>query len=158
MLNAKGQRCVNELGRRDHVSNAMLQGKAGPYRLVLNKKASDEILWHCKHYVGRGLMKQFPTGEALAKEMGISVKALQETFQQYNADAAAGGKADAYGKKVFRNTPFDVKDSFFAAIITPVVHYTMGGLRVNERTHVLDEEEGIPGLPTMRERRQVVYG
>lgn len=159
MLNAKGERFVNELGRRDHVSNAMLKGNAGPYRLLLNKKASDEILWHCKHYVGRGLMKHFPSGDALAEDMGISPKALQETFKKYNA-AAAAGKPDEYDKKTFRNAPFDIKDSFYAALITPVVHYTMGGLKVNEKTHVLDQKTGkaIPGLYCAGEAAGGVHG
>lgn len=56
----------------------------GPFRLVLNSKASKEIEWHCKHYVGRGLMKKFETGEDLAKEMGIPVSKLAATFDTYN--------------------------------------------------------------------------
>lgn len=44
----------------------------GPYRLILNSKASKEIEWHCKHYVGRGLMKFYPKGDDLAKDMGIT--------------------------------------------------------------------------------------
>ena len=34
-----------------------------PYRLILNKAASDEIIWHCKHYTGRGVMKFYASGE-----------------------------------------------------------------------------------------------
>ena len=33
-----------------------LQSKP-PFRLFLNKAASDEIVWHCKHYTGRGVMR-----------------------------------------------------------------------------------------------------
>jgi len=49
----------------------MYKNKA-PFRLVLNSKASKEIEWHCKHYVGRGLMKSFKSGVELAQEMGIT--------------------------------------------------------------------------------------
>lgn len=35
-----------------------LAKKKYPVRLVLNGEASREIEWHCKHYVGRGLMKR----------------------------------------------------------------------------------------------------
>jgi hypothetical protein len=69
-----------------------------PIRLVLNGKASKEIEWHCKHYVGRGLMKRFDTGEALAKEMGITPSVLKKTFDDYNTSART--KKDPYGKKV----------------------------------------------------------
>mgnify|MGYP002712094571 CR=1 FL=1 len=71
LINADGERFCDELGRRDYVSGEMAKGK-GPFRLVLNKKASTEIEWHCKHYIGRGLMKKFNSGVDLAKEMGIS--------------------------------------------------------------------------------------
>ena len=65
---------------------------------MLNGQASSEIEWHCKHYVGRGLMKRFESGEALAKEMGLSPDALKKTFDDYNAIVKA--KKDPFGKKV----------------------------------------------------------
>jgi hypothetical protein len=33
--------------------------------------------------------------------------------------------------------PVEFSDSFNVAIITPVIHYTMGGLKVDEHAHVL---------------------
>jgi hypothetical protein len=65
---------------------------------VLNGKASSEIEWHCKHYVGRGLMKRLDSGEALAKEIGIDASALKKTFDDYNTSAKT--KKDPFGKKV----------------------------------------------------------
>lgn len=66
--------------------------------MILNGQASSEIEWHCKHYVGRGLMKRFDSGEALAKEMGIKPEYLKKTFDTYNAGVKA--KKDPFGKKV----------------------------------------------------------
>jgi flavocytochrome c len=144
LLNAEGKRFADELGRRDYVTGEMNNQK-GPFRLVLNSKASKEIEWHCKHYVGRGVMLQFPTGAALAKEMGITEKALQETFEKYNAVAKSG--KDEFGKKFFHNTPFDVKDQFHVALVTPVVHYCMGGLQISPDAAVLNKQnKPIAGL------------
>merc|ERR1712100_198874 len=81
------KRFANELGRRDYVTGEMWKNKA-PFRLVLNKKASDEIIWHCKHYTGRGVMKYYETGEALAKDMGVTLDTLIETHA-IHATAAA---------------------------------------------------------------------
>jgi hypothetical protein len=67
---------------------------------VLNGAASKEIEWHCKHYVGRGLMKRFDSGDAFAKEMGIPSAQLKKTFDAYNQ--AAKTKKDPFGKKVRR--------------------------------------------------------
>jgi hypothetical protein len=57
-----------------------MQANKGPFRLILNTAASKEIEWHCKHYVGRGLMVKFKSGSDLAKEMGISADKLNKTF------------------------------------------------------------------------------
>lgn len=52
-----------------------------PVRLVLNSTSSKEIEWHCKHYVGRGLMKRFNNGNELAKEIGVSPEVLKKTCE-----------------------------------------------------------------------------
>lgn len=70
LLDANGKRFCDELGRRDYVTGEMNRNK-GPFRLVLNGKSSQAIEWHCKHYVGRNIMKKFESGADLAKEMGI---------------------------------------------------------------------------------------
>jgi len=43
-------------------------------------------------------MKRFDSGEALAKDIGISPSALKKTFDEYNTSART--KKDPYGKKV----------------------------------------------------------
>lgn len=65
---------------------------------MLNGKASKDIEWHCKHYVGRGLMKRLASGEALAKEFGLSPDVLKKTFEDYNTSVRT--KKDPFGKKV----------------------------------------------------------
>merc|ERR1719262_290794 len=82
IFNKDGKRFANELGRRDYVTGEMWKNKA-PFRLVLNKAASTEIEWHCKHYTGRGVMKFYENGKKLADDMGIDVKVLVEEHQQH---------------------------------------------------------------------------
>merc|ERR1712066_565347 len=72
----------NELGRRDYVTGEMWKNKP-PFRLALNKAASEEIHWHCKHYTGRGVMKFYESGQALAQDMGISVSVLESTMEAH---------------------------------------------------------------------------
>ena len=86
LLDNTGLRFCDELGRRDYVTGEMNKNGKFPIRLVLNGQASKEIEWHCKHYVGRGLMKRFESGEALAKEMGIKTEVLKKTcaFSPYS--------------------------------------------------------------------------
>ena len=129
LLDGNGKRFCDELGRRDYVSGEMNKGK-GPFRLILNGKASKEIEWHCKHYVGRGIMKRFNSGEEVAREIGVSPSTLAQTFADYNR--AAQTQSCPYGKKFFHNLPLEMNDTtFHVAIVTTVVHYTMGGLAIN---------------------------
>jgi hypothetical protein len=44
---------------------------------------------------------------------------------------------DPWGKKFFANMPIEENDDFHVSIITPVIHYTMGGLKVDEHARVL---------------------
>ncbi|KAL3901655.1 MAG: hypothetical protein SGCHY_000430 [Lobulomycetales sp.] len=155
LLTADGVRFADELGHRDYVTGEMWKNK-GPFRLVLNSKAGKEIEWHCKHYMGRGLMKHFKSGAELAKEMGVPVATLADTFAKYNAVATS--KKDPYGKKFFRNTPFDVADNFWVAIVTPVLHFTMGGINIDEHSNVLSPNGAVPGLFACGEVAGGVHG
>jgi len=155
IIDADGRRFCDDLGRRDYVSGEMFKNKA-PFRLVLNSKASKEIEWHCKHYNGRGLMKFYKTGAELAADMKCDPKVLAKTFADYTH--FANTKSDPWGKKFFPNMPVEFSDSFNVAIITPVIHYTMGGLKVDEHAHVLGPKGPIKGLYAAGEVMGGVHG
>lgn len=157
LLDNKGQRFCNELGRRDYVTGEMWNNKAGPYRLVLNGKASKEIEWHCKHYVGRGLMKRFESGEQFAAELGVSPAVLKKTFDEYNVVAKAG--TDKWGKKYFHNMPFTMNEVFHVAIVTPVIHYCMGGIQIDVNSNIVREDgSALEGLYAAGEVAGGVHG
>jgi len=155
LIDANGKRFADELGHRDYVTGEMWKNK-GPFRLVLNGAAAKEIEWHCKHYMGRGLMKHFKTGADLAKEMGIDVAVLDKTFSDYNGFAK--NKNDPFGKKFFHNMPVEVKDQFHVAIVTPVVHYCMGGLEIDDQSRVIAKAGPIQGLFACGELGGGVHG
>merc|ERR1711866_42532 len=160
VFDANGKRFANELGRRDYVTGEMWKNKP-PFRLCLNKAASDEIIWHCKHYTGRGVMKFYESGEALASDMGVPLSVLEEEHEKHFQAAKKqekdpdGGSFPAYpsgktwdepsgktgsGKKFFHNIipGSAVKtEPFYVAIITPVIHYCMGGLEIDAESRCL---------------------
>merc|ERR1711874_483802 len=84
-----------------YVTGEMWKNKP-PFRLCLNKAAGEEIIWHCKHYTGRGVMKYYESGADLAKDMGVPLKTLEDEHEQhYQASQKAakdpeGGKWPAY--------------------------------------------------------------
>ena len=159
-MNSKGERFSDELGHRDYVSGKLWEQKeAGnwPIRLVLNSKASKVLDFHTRHYSGRGLMKKM-SGKELAKEIGCGEAALQKTFADYN-DIAAGKKKDPEGKKFFHNLPFGVDDTFHVSVMEPVLHFTMGGIEINDKSEVLNQEhKPFEGLYACGELAGGVHG
>ncbi|KAL2885327.1 Fumarate reductase [Ceratocystis lukuohia] len=142
LLNADGDRFCDELGHRDYVSGMMWKEKAKnkfPIRLVLNSKASNVLDFHTRHYSGRGLMRKM-TGKELAKEIGCSPEHLQKTFKTYNT-YASGKEKDPWNKKFFHNVPLDIDDDFHVALMEPVLHFTMGGVEINDKSQVLNQEK-----------------
>merc|ERR1711992_88642 len=182
VLDAAGNRFANELGRRDYVTGEMWKNKP-PFRLCLNKAASEEIIWHCKHYTGRGVMKFFESGQALAEDMGIPIGTLEQTHDEHYQAAKKtekdpdGGSFPAYpsgkswdaasgktgsGKKFYHNIipGSAVKTQpFYVAIITPVIHYCMGGLEIDVNSAVVSSNgKAIAGLYAAGEVAGCVHG
>ena len=60
------------LGKRDYVTGGVWKNKP-PFRLALNKAASDDTAWQCKHYTGRGVMKLHEFGAAFVETVGVPV-------------------------------------------------------------------------------------
>lgn len=160
LLNADGDRFCDELGHRDYVSGMMWKEKDKgkfPIRLVLNSKASKVLDFHTRHYSGRGLMRKM-TGKELAREIGCSPDHLQGTFRTYNA-IADGKQKDPWGKKFFHNMPLDVDDDFHVALMEPVLHFTMGGVEINDKAQVLNQDkQPFDGLFACGELAAGVHG
>merc|ERR1719398_537537 len=108
-------------------------------------------------------MKFYPSGEALAQDMGVPLSVLEKTHEEhYQAEKDPnGGSWNAYpsgkswdeasgktgsGKKFYHNIiPGSAvkKEEFYVAIITPVIHYCMGGLEIDKEGAVI----GKSGAP-----------
>jgi len=181
VLDKNGKRFANELGRRDYVTGEMWKNSP-PFRLCLNKAASDEIVWHAKHYTGRGVMKFYESGKALAEDMGIPVQVLVDTHQAHYEAAKKqekdpeGGPFPAYpsgktwdeasgktgsGKKFYHNIIDGAAvptEPFYVAIITPVIHYCMGGLECTVDAECIDKDGKIPGLYVAGEAAGGIHG
>lgn len=160
LLNNKGERFVDELQHRDFVSGEMWKQKdAGlwPIRLILNSKASNTLDFHTRHYSGRGLMKKM-TGKQLAEDIGCGEGALNKTFAAYNK-YANGEEQDPFKKKFFHNFPVEVNDDFHVAVMEPVLHFTMGGIEIDEHAQCLNpEHKPFDGLFVCGELAGGVHG
>jgi len=65
----------------------------------------------------------------------------RSTLSAYDQDAARG--SDAWGKLYFHNTPFTDDGPYYAGLVTPVIHYCMGGVAISADGSVL-REDGAP--------------
>merc|ERR1719429_946735 len=121
---------------------------------------------------------------ALAKDMGVDIGVLEETHEEHYQAAKKtekdpdGGSWPAYpsgkswdeasgktgsGKKFYHNIipgSAVAKEEFYVAIITPVIHYCMGGLEIDVDSAVLSASTGvaIPGLYAAGEVAGGVHG
>ena len=101
-------------------------------------------------------MKRFEGGEALAKEFGLPPSVLMKNFEDYNQSVRS--QKDPFGKKFFQGE-WKYDDFFHVAIMTPVLHYTMGGLEVDPEARVLDKSSRpVPGLFAAGEVAGGVHG
>ncbi|CAE8636831.1 unnamed protein product [Polarella glacialis] len=182
IVNADGRRFVNEFGRRDYIVEQLWKNKP-PFRLLLNKAGTAQIPWHCEHYARLGVMKYYPSGEELARDMGVPLSVLEATHESHYQAALqteddpdggpwpafpsgrswdeASGKTGA-GKRFFHNALPGSKvkeEPFYVAMVTPVIHYCMGGLQIDSEAAVLTSEGlPIPGLFAAGETTGGVHG
>ena len=102
------------------------------------------------------------TGKELAKEIGCGEAALDKSFQNYNAIAEGKEKDQAdpeHPKKYFHNGPMNIDDTFHVAVMEPVLHFTMGGMEINDKAQVLNsEKKPFEGLFACGELAGGVYG
>jgi hypothetical protein len=61
--------------------------------------------------------------------LGFQPDRLLSTLSEYSA--AAGVGIDSFQKSAFPVSSFDPNEALFVAQITPVIHYTLGGIQVS---------------------------
>merc|ERR1711920_841855 len=64
-----------------------------------------------------------------------------------------------WGKKFFHNLPLDIEDSFHVAIVTPVIHYCMGGMKIDADAQALKADDKVlDGLYSAGEAAGGIHG
>jgi len=145
LLNQEGKRFVNELTTRDTVARAILSQPGAQALLLLGQDSAQRFgMPAIDFYCARGLMTKAATVEEAAAGIGITAAALTMELEAYNAAARTGN--DALGKHVFPAT-VDTTGPLFLARVVPVIHYTMGGARIDTDGRVLKADGSpVPGL------------
>jgi len=159
LLNQDGHRFVNELGHRDDVTSAE-RGQKGKIRLVLNDVAIKEggVEPHVRMYTNFfKVLKPYNNSYELAKDMGIDVNNLIDTYDTYNESAKKGWCPS--GKPRFPGAPYKADQPLRVGFVEPVLHYVMGGIAHDPEARALDTDDRvIPGLFCCGEAAGGVHG
>lgn len=160
ILLQNGKRFVNELDTREHVTNAITSTvptsespKQWTVQLILDEGTYAAAKSHIDFYIFKGLMKK-----TMISKLGPDAF---ESISQY-AQIVAGTATDPFNRPSFANWSLKnpITDSIvYVGDVTPVVHFTMGGVLINEKSEVLREDnQPIGGLWAAGEISGGVHG
>ena len=155
LINEEGQRFIDEVGTRDVVSAAEI-AQTGSYSWLVVDQAMVDASSVIQGYIKKGYTVTGATYEELGKAMGVDAAAFAETMDKWNGYVEAKNDPD-FGRTSFAN-PLNTAP-YYAVKVTAGVHHTMGGLKINANTEVLNEKgEVIPGLFAAGEVTGGVHG
>ena len=155
LINEEGQRFIDEVGTRDVVSAAEI-AQTGSYSWLVVDQAMVDASSVIQGYIKKGYTVTGSTYEELGKAMGVDAAAFAETMEKWNGCVEAKNDPD-FGRTSFAN-PLNTAP-YYAVKVTAGVHHTMGGLKINANTEVLNEKgEVIPGLFAAGEVTGGVHG
>ncbi|MFQ8582333.1 MAG: FAD-binding protein [Holdemania massiliensis] len=151
-MNEQGQRFTNEYGSETDVSIAILS--QSHHKAFLLADAHNSNITEGKTSGGRDLEEAVAQGyvfkadtiEALAQQLQIDPAVLTQTIEQFNA--AIDQKQDPeFGRTILNEEDKLLTAPFYATPVIPSVHHTMGGLKINAKAQVLNQQdEPISGL------------
>ena len=162
MLNQEGKRFVEELQRRDVLSEAILN-QTGQYCWVLWNdnigKISNTVKAHANEYEAftkQGVMTTCDDLKCIADFTKIPFDQLRKTVKRVSDMAGKGNDKDFN----HRSGLVDMQQGKYYVIkAVPSTHHTMGGVRINEKAEALTAEgKVIPGLWAAGEVTGVTHG
>ncbi|KAF5964583.1 aromatic-amino-acid decarboxylase [Fusarium coicis] len=156
LLSPDGSRFVNEMNTREHVSNAIMKLptatdgdgviKQWDITILLDPGASAASANHIGFYEWKGLLKKVKVRD---------LKPAQIAAVDKYAKAVAEGTDDEFGRKqrgrwTLKAGEENRDEDIYIGRVTPITHFTMGGVAIDEKARVLTKSEDklvpIPGL------------
>ena len=155
LLNKNGKRFTNELLTRDVVSANELKQPGGIAYLVIDNSIYSKNKM-AQNYTAEKLMTKCDTIADVAKLIGVDEKVVQASFDQYHK-AFDNKKDDLFGRPEMLIRMDQAP--YFVAEVTPGIHHTMGGVKIDPQAEVLTpKKKPIPGLFAAGEVTGGVHG
>lgn len=149
-VNKSGLRYGDEGGRRDDMTRDLFAQEDATMWIVMDSDTyptGDELNNFgetANQLVEAGRAVKADTLEELAALMGVDAANLTATVAEYNRHCTGGdleGQADEFGRTLF-GAPID-NGPFYAGARVPTVHHTMGGVRIDTKARVYNENGEI---------------
>lgn len=140
LINQAGRRFVNELDTRKNVTAAIEKLHEGGAYLLFNQAIRDRAK-AIEFYASIGLVETGDEIDQLATKIKIDQAALKQTVADWN-----GAVSEQLDSQFGRTTGMEralTNGPYYAIHISPAVHYTMGGLKINSQTQVLNEQNQV---------------
>lgn len=162
MLNQEGKRFVEELQRRDVLSEAILKQTGGYCWVLWNDKIgsiSNTVKEHPTEYEAftkQGIMATCDDLKCVADFTKIPFNSLKGTVNRVSSMTGKGNDKDFNHRSGLVDM---TQGKYYVIKAVPSVHHTMGGVRINEKAQALTAEgKAIPGLWAAGEVTGVTHG
>ncbi|CEP64064.1 fumarate reductase LALA0_S10e01442g [Lachancea lanzarotensis] len=136
-----GRRFVNELDTRDVVTDAIqAQCPQDENRafIVMSQDVYANYKNNMDFYIFKKLIQKTTVGE-LADSLPVSVAELASELQTYSSESPdtfkRTSRINSFG------TTVDGSTAIYVGQVTPVVHFTMGGAKIDETSRILDKAD-----------------
>ena len=146
LLNQNSERFCNELGPRDYVSQQIIKHcnkqtanvNIDQYEaiMILNQRAVDVYGPNMQFYLKQGLVQRYPNAKAVAEKFELDFGKMKHTLEMYNKNV--NGTKDEFGKVYFPQQ-ISVDEELYVAVVTPSIHYTMGGIKMTKDGEIQKE-------------------
>lgn len=151
-INVDGKRFVNEQATWQEISEAVLNQ---PNKIMYSIYDAAQNIQDKMQAISEFRLIEADSIGSLATKLGIDETSLKNTIQTYNT-AILQGSEDAFGKNL--GHPIE-QAPFYACLLTPVYHYTMGGIQINEQAQVISiDHQVIPHLYAAGEVTGGIHG
>lgn len=150
-INEEGKRFTNEGGRRDDISKSILNLKRNYFYILESGDGKDYVDIHSSDYSSadgfsfdylkdNGYIIVADTLEELAEKINVDVENLKSTIEDFNK-CVDNEKQDEFGRTLY-STKF-TKGPYVATPREVSIHHTMGGLKINDHSEVLDTNGNV---------------
>lgn len=128
-------------------------------RALIDKDGRNAYGVKVEDILASGKSYKADTLEELAKKAGINAANLVETVKKWN-EFCKKGTGDEMGRPTCMDEHrLDEGGPYYATLMTPSVHHTMGGVQINTKAQVINKAgKVIPGLYAAGEVTGAIHG